>query len=121
MLNFLRFVTALTMVALTSTMFGSAGAMAAPAGYPAAQTTLPADVLQYEWVLEYFNTDAKSAGHDVTSAQITIKFASDGTLSGFAGCNDYFGSYTVSGQQMTISKLGSTQKACPDPAMSNET
>ncbi|MFL5733283.1 MAG: META domain-containing protein [Chloroflexia bacterium] len=121
MLNFLRFVTALTMVALTSTMFGSAGAMAAPAGYPAAQTTLPADVLQYEWVLEYFNTDAKSAGQDVSSSRITIKFEADGNLSGSGGCNDYFGSYIVSGQNMTISNnLGSTQKACAGPVMANE-
>ena len=35
-------------------------------------------------------------------------------MGGFAGCNNYFGSYTVSGQQMTVGlNVGSTMMACP--------
>ena len=121
MFRLLRLVSALSMVALLSVTLGGAGAMAAPAGYPAAQTTLPADIVQTQWVLEYFSNEDKSAGHDVTSDRITIKFEADGTLAGSGGCNNYFGSYTVSGQQMTISKVGSTQKACEQAVMDKET
>jgi len=121
MFRLLRLVSALSMVALMSVTLGGAGAMAAPAGYPAAQATLPAEVVQTQWVLEYFSNEDKSAGHDVTSDNITIKFEADGTLGGSGGCNTYFGSYTVSGQQMTISKVGSTQKACEQAVMDKET
>src|SRR5438067_1769920 len=56
-------------------------------------STLKYQVLE----LKYVSTEAKTAGQDVTSHKITIKFAADGSLSGSGGCNDYFGSYTVSG------------------------
>src|SRR5262249_48785357 len=121
MSRLVRFVAALSMVAMLTAMAGGGTAMAAPGNYPAAQTTLPAEVLQYQWVLEYFSNEDKSAGHDMTAAQITLKFAADETLSGSGGCNNYSGTYTVSGQQMTISKLASTQKACEQAVMDNET
>jgi len=109
------------MIALMTGTVGSMGAMAAPAGAPAAQTTLPAEVLQTQWVLEYFNTDAKAAGQDVTTQNITIKFEADGTLGGSGGCNSYSGTYTVSGQKMTISeKLTSTLQACEQSVMDQE-
>src|SRR5437764_302237 len=114
MSRLLRFAAVLSMMVFLSAAGSGGGALAAPGGSPAQQSTLPAEVLQYEWVLEYFSTDDKAAGYDKTALQITITFAPDGTLSGFGGCNDYSGSYTVSGQSLTIgSNLISTQKACP--------
>src|ERR1044072_6569868 len=116
-----KFAAALSVVAVMIATVGGGGAIAAPAGPPVAQTALAAEVLQNEWVLEYFNTDAKAAGHDVTSANITIKFAADGTLGGSGGCNSYSGTYTVSGQQMTIpDKLISTQNAGEQAVMDQE-
>jgi heat shock protein HslJ len=112
---------ALSMVALMSFTVGGGTVMAAPGESPMAQTTLPAEVLQYKWVLEYLSNEDKSAGHDMTASQITLQFVKDGTLSGFAGCNNYSGSYTVSGQKMTIGPLASTQKACEQTVMNNET
>jgi heat shock protein HslJ len=55
-----------------------------------------------------------------TNAQPTIIFNSDGTLSGYTGCNNYFGSYTLTGQTnkfgktITIGDLGSTKMYCAD-------
>jgi len=52
---------------------------------------------------------------------ITAKFATDGTLSGFAGCNDYHATYEVSGtDKLSVSAISSTQKACPDDATTLE-
>ena len=117
MLKLFRIPAALAMVALMSIMLGGTGAKAAPT----AQSTLPAAVLQTEWTLQYFSSDAKNAGQDVSSSHITIKFEADGTLGGSGGCNSYFGTYTVSGQKMTIpDKLGSTQKACDESVMNQE-
>jgi heat shock protein HslJ len=56
----------------------------------------------------------------ITNVQITITFNNDGTLTGFGGCNNYFGSYTLTGQTskfgktITIGGLGSTQMYCAE-------
>ena len=47
---------------------------------------------------------------------ITATFGKDGNLTGNAGCNDYNGPYTISGNQITIGPLASTRKFCNDPA-----
>jgi heat shock protein HslJ len=55
-----------------------------------------------------------------TNAQPTIIFNSDGTLSGNTGCNNYFGSYTLTGEttkfgkSISISNIGSTKMYCAD-------
>ncbi len=46
----------------------------------------------------------------------TLSFAEDDTLSGFAGCNTYTGSFTVDGGSIDIGPLGATRMACPPPA-----
>jgi heat shock protein HslJ len=58
---------------------------------------------------------------DGKAAGITALFTKDGRLSGFAGCNDYSGTYEASGAKLTISKkLAVTQKACPRLVMARE-
>jgi heat shock protein HslJ len=117
MSKFLRISAALSLVALTGALWGGTTAQAAPVK----QSTLPAEVLQTQWILQYFNTDAKTANQDVSSSRITLKFESDGTLSGSGGCNNYSSTYTVNGQNMTISdKLVSTMMACEQSVMTNE-
>jgi heat shock protein HslJ len=56
----------------------------------------------------------------IPNVQITAMFNSDGTLTGFGGCNNYFGSYTLTGQTtqygktISISDLGSTKMYCAE-------
>ena len=56
----------------------------------------------------------------IPNEKLTITFNNDGTLTGFGGCNNYFGSYTVTGQTskfgktITIGNLGSTQMYCAE-------
>ncbi|MGB9176523.1 MAG: META domain-containing protein [Methanoregula sp.] len=56
----------------------------------------------------------------IPNVQITLKFNNDWTLSGFGGCNNYNGGYTLTGQTtefgktITIGPLASTQMYCAD-------
>ena len=43
---------------------------------------------------------------------ITATFAPDGTVSGSGGCNNYNGSYTLSGDQISVGPLASTMMFC---------
>ena len=53
---------------------------------------------------------------------ITLTFNNDGTLSGFSGCNNFNGGYTLSGKttefgkEITIGPLASTKMYCADTA-----
>lgn len=48
-------------------------------------------------------------------AMPTIRFGTDGRLSGNAGCNRAGADYTVDGNQLTIAAVISTKRACIDP------
>ena len=45
----------------------------------------------------------------------TIRFGSDGRLSGNTGCNRASASYTAEENRLTISAVASTKRACLDP------
>ena len=49
-----------------------------------------------------------------------IGFGDDGTVSGFAGCNTFTGSYTVEGSALHLGPLATTKIACPRPASAVE-
>ena len=52
---------------------------------------------------------------------ITIQFGTDGNVSGSSGCNQYSGTYTASGNSLTInSPLASTMMMCAEPVMVQE-
>jgi heat shock protein HslJ len=75
------------------------------------------------WNLKSMVLQGGSAFTFPTNAQITATFDNQGNLAGFAGCNNYNGQYTLSGQQLysgmgiSIGPIISTQKFCQD--MSN--
>ncbi len=58
----------------------------------------------------------------IPNVKITLTFNNDGTLSGFGGCNNYNGGYTLTGQTtefgktITIGPLASTKMYCADTA-----
>ncbi|MCL1140120.1 META domain-containing protein [Shewanella pneumatophori] len=47
-------------------------------------------------------------------------FAADGKLTGNNSCNNFFGSYTIDGQALTLQPAGNTMKACVDALMAQE-
>jgi heat shock protein HslJ len=63
------------------------------------------------WVLISMG-DPKNPQPVPAGSMITAVFASDGTLSGSGGCNQYNTTYTVQEDQMTIGPIASTMMAC---------
>lgn len=51
---------------------------------------------------------------------VTLEFSRDGRIAGSSGCNRMIGSYTLTGEGLSFGQLGSTQMACPPPAMEVE-
>lgn len=51
------------------------------------------------------------------SAKITLDLSGDGQASGSDGCNQYSGTYTTNGDQITFGPLASTMKACDEAVM----
>jgi heat shock protein HslJ len=82
------------------------------------EATVGADEILGAWNLtSYYTGDAvTSVSGDVT---LTAEFAADG-VSGNGGCNQFNGSYTVDGQNITIGPLASTRAACPDEALQQQ-
>jgi heat shock protein HslJ len=50
----------------------------------------------------------------------TLEFGADGTVSGFAGCNTFSGTYTVSGGDLRLGPLATTKIGCERPASAVE-
>lgn len=50
----------------------------------------------------------------------TIEFSADGTVSGFAACNTFSGTYTTDGSSLSFGALATTKMACQRPASAVE-
>lgn len=50
----------------------------------------------------------------------TIEFTADGSVSGFAGCNTFGGTYQLDGTTLTFGPLATTKMACQRPASAVE-
>ena len=76
-------------------------------------TTVPTEPT---WNAIMFNNGSSGIA-SVMGVAITAQFGPEGQLSGFSGCNDYSGTYTI-GQDGTV-KMGpisATKKTCTEPA-----
>jgi heat shock protein HslJ len=68
------------------------------------------------WTLESFHTgDAVSSV--LSGTKITAVFNKEGSITGSAGCNQYFASYNVTGTSLQVSQAGSTKMACSAPGV----
>jgi heat shock protein HslJ len=65
------------------------------------------------WYFVSYNSTYSLAG---TQEPYTL-FQTDGTLTGYSGCNSFQGTYTTNIQAITISNLNSTLSACPSAAL----
>jgi heat shock protein HslJ len=72
----------------------------------------PEPLVGTNWTLDSFYTgDAVSSV--ISGTTITAIFDSEGRVTGSAGCNNYFGSYTVTESSLSIHSVGSTKMNCP--------
>jgi heat shock protein HslJ len=66
-----------------------------------------------EWKLVELNGKPAGKGADGQPATLTLTAA--GTrANGYAGCNRFFGSYTLTGSALKFGLLGMTRMACPE-------
>jgi len=82
---------------------------------PDQSSTLPADIVGVEWMLE--EMDGKAVDHETVSS---LMLNERGTAGGKGGCNRFFATITASGDALTFSEIGSTFMACGDAAMERE-
>jgi heat shock protein HslJ len=52
--------------------------------------------------------------------ELTLNFGGEGTANGNAGCNDFNGAYTVSGEGLVIGPLTATQRLCAEEINAQE-
>lgn len=74
-----------------------------------------ADFVGTRWILAEMGGTA-----DFADLVLTLEFSSDGSVSGFAGCNTFGGPYTVDESSLSIGPLASTKIGCPPPASAVE-
>lgn len=74
------------------------------------------DLAGTNWEAIGYNNGKQAVVSVMLETTITASFGTDGNLTGNAGCNNYSGTYTVNGNQITIGPLASTRKMCSDPA-----
>lgn len=76
----------------------------------------PASLLQGdEWAVD------EIAGQPIIDgSKVTLAFSADGRVSGAGSCNRFMGSYTLTGEGLTLSQMASTMMACEDGLMDQE-
>ena len=73
------------------------------------------DIEGREWVLESYGESA-SLQATLPGTEVTLTFdSSKDEVRGSAGCNSYFGQYTLDGDELSIGQLGWTEMYCMDP------
>jgi heat shock protein HslJ len=77
----------------------------------------PAPLTGTTW---YLNSFVDATGNIWTPGSrypISLVLTDNGNLDGNAGCNNYFGSYTLSGSTISIGTLGTTVMSCGEPGV----
>ena len=92
------------------------GAKLVPAGLSGgdqkSQSEASAPLLDTQWVLIELANAPVPAGEGQREA--TIRFQTEGRVSGFTGCNRFSGSYTLEGRLLHFGPLATTRMACAD-------
>ena len=78
-----------------------------------ASSSCGADLEGSKWLLASYG-DQDSPQAVIEDTRGTAEF-SEGDVTGTAGCNTYFGSYEVDGQELAFGPVASTEMYCMDP------
>jgi heat shock protein HslJ len=79
----------------------------------AEDVTGPSDLQGGVWKLASMETETGGTFEPEDASRFTVEFSADGTLGVQADCNQCGGSYTVSGESLTVGPLVCTLIACP--------
>src|SRR5687768_2150376 len=94
-------------------IFALAAACTQPQGSPLTPVAFRAAVAGSEWELHELHGAAAPLG--AGGRRATIRFEADtARVAGFAGCNRYFGTYTLDGAALRFGAVGMTRMACAE-------
>ncbi|HMV74979.1 MAG TPA: META domain-containing protein [Microthrixaceae bacterium] len=77
------------------------------------------DLRGTSWKVNGVNTGNAVETSALTEA-LTLDFGTEGSVTGFGGCNNFRGSYTLEGGVISFSEFASTKKACEPDVMELE-
>jgi heat shock protein HslJ len=73
------------------------------------------DLANTAWDVVSYNNGREAVVGLLLGTEITADFGADGKVSGNAGCNQYFASYSADGGTIEIGPAGTTFMSCADP------
>lgn len=83
-----------------------------PPPTPPAATPAATDIAAHTWTLVQLGDRPNPVGAGDKAPDLSFASA-ESRASGFAGCNRFSGSYTITGDSLTFGPLMSTKMACP--------
>ncbi len=81
--------------------------------YQAVDATTVSDAT---WIVTSYNNGRQAAVSPLLGTELTIELGEEGSVTGSAGCNRYFGAFTTDGAAVTVGPLATTRAYCPEPA-----
>ena len=67
------------------------------------------------WQVIGYNNGKGGVVSLILDTEITAAFGEDGQVTGSAGCNNYFASYEINGDKITVGPAGATEMFCQEP------
>jgi heat shock protein HslJ len=67
------------------------------------------------WTVLSYNTGQRAVASTINGTKITADFGEDRQLTGNASCNEYFASYQISADSITIGAPSATRMFCSEP------
>jgi len=86
------------------------------ARYVVSTETSAENLMGKEWRMASYNNGKGGVQSTLTGTMVSAFFGADGQVTGSAGCNNYFGTYTVTGDRIAIASLGATKMMCGEPS-----
>ena len=74
------------------------------------------DLTDTAWEVVNYNNGREAVVGLISGTEISAYFGAEGDLSGNAGCNQYFASFTAGNGSISIGMPGSTMRFCEQPA-----
>jgi heat shock protein HslJ len=81
----------------------------------------PDNPLAGSWSVTGINNGREAVVSPQLGTTVSAAFGPDGQIAGSGGCNTFTGPYLLTGRELRIGPLASTQRACEPPVMDQET
>jgi heat shock protein HslJ len=83
----------------------------------AAFNAQPQGLAGTSWNVTGYNNGRQAVVSVLADTELTMTFAADGRVSGSAGCNNFMGTYTMSGSALQFGPAAATRKMCAAPGV----